>query len=197
MKRWWIWALTAAGVVAMIVLGASVLSQRHADSPERSLEALASATAARDWHAVETYIDVRAVATAVATANINAAMGIATDGDAAGTSASPHDDPRGSTASGEEALGGMGETYVENYYRAIQRSVEAGVPDDATGVEGVLVAGAASRIEYTTDDEARVTIDVPDEDGGTLEIFATMVRVDDHWQIIALETAEDATLPAE
>lgn len=196
MKRWWIWVLVGAVAVVTGALGVMTANQRHADSPERSLEALASATAAKDWAAVETYIDVRAVATALAASKIEAATSAITDGSAA-TGASPHDDPRGDTASGEQALGSMGEAYVENYYADIQRSVLAGVPEGATGVQGVLVAGRATDIDSAGDDEARVTIEVPAEGGGTLAIIATMVRVDEHWRIIELETTEDATTQAE
>jgi len=122
----------------------------------------------------------------------------APDGDAeldSGTS--PHDDPRGAAETETQLMGRMTAVYIENYVQTIQRSVEAGIESGATGVEGVLLAGKASDVEYVSDAEARVTVDVPADEGGTLGIIATMVRVGDHWQIIALETVDEPVTPAE
>ncbi len=197
MKRWWFWALVVAGVI--VIAGAGLyLTGRHADSPVRSLEALAEATRAKDWAAVETYFDATAVATDLAESKIIAATTEPPGGEAeTESSTSPHEDTRGAAESEEQLMGRMAATYIENYRQTIQRSVEAGIESGATGVEGLLLAGEASDVEYVSDAEARVTVDVPADGGGTLEIIATMVQAGDHWQIIALETVDEPMTPAE
>ena len=197
MKRWWLWTLVVVGVI--VIAGAGFyLSGRHADSPVRSLEALAEATRAKDWAAVETYFDATTVATDLAESKITAATTEPPGGETeTEPSTSPHEDTRGAAESEAQLMGRMAATYIENYRQAIQRSVEAGIEPGATGVEGLLLAGEASDVEYVSDTEARVTVEVPADEGGTLEIVATMVRVGDHWQIIALETVDEPVTPAE
>lgn len=194
MKRSWIWALVVVAVIASGAVTATYLRGNYAESPVRSLEALAQATRDKDWAAVEVYFDAEAVATRLAESKIAAAP----DDDAqldSGTS--PHDDPRGAAETETQLMGRMTATYIENYVQTLQRSVEVGIESSATGVEGVLLAEEASDVEYVSDTEAHVTVEVPADEGGTLEIIATMVRVGDHWQIIALETVDEPVTPAE
>ncbi|MDO8847856.1 MAG: hypothetical protein Q7W51_05670 [Coriobacteriia bacterium] len=192
MKRGWILALVVVAIIASGAVAATYLRGNYAESPVRSLEALAQATRDKDWAAVEAYFDAEAVATRLAESKIAAAPEAELD---SGTST--HDDPRGGAETETQLMGRMTATYIENYRQTIQRSVEAGIESGATGVEGVLLAGKASDVEYVSDTEARVTIEVPADEGGALEIIATMVRVDDHWQIIALETVDAPVTPAE
>lgn len=185
---------TVAGVLIALVAAAVYFADRHADSPERSLEALAAAAQGGDWSEVQRYIDAEAVATTLAQSKVAAV----------GAEDSPVPDDGSSSSGGmgggesqSGMLARMASVYADNYVAAMQSSVEAGIEPGATGIAGVLVAGKAERVEYVSDSEARVTIRIATEGGGTADVFATMVRVEDLWQIIALESEAALTESAE
>lgn len=174
-----------AGALIALAAGAAFFADRHGDSPERSLEALAAASQDGDWTEAQRYIDAKAVATSLAQSKVAAV----------GAEDSPLPDDGSSSSGGmgggesqSGMLGRMATVYADNYVAAMRSSVEAGIEPGATGVAGVLVAGRAEKVEYVSDSEARVTIRIATEDGESADVFATMVRVDDHWQIIALES---------
>jgi hypothetical protein len=189
-----VWIGVALVTVAGVAVAGVALGGRYADSPERSLESLAAAVRAEDWDGVQTYFDAEAVGSAFAKAAIASAMSTAdgTEEDAS----SAHDDSRGSEATGEGATSRMEATFTDNFVEPLQSAVESGIPEGSGGLAGVLLAGSAKKVTYVNDSEAEVTVVVPADEDATEEVLLTMVRADDHWQIIELTQISDLTLPA-
>lgn len=193
MQRRWTIILVLAGAVIIAVSAVAYLMQQRADSPAGSLEALSEAARSGDWATVETYMDVDAVGTGIAESSIAEATG-----GAPATSAQPESaSGMGGGESQSGVMARMSSVYAANFRTLLQARVEEGIDEDATGVIGLLVVGKAEHVEYVSETEARVTVEVPMEDEGTAEIIATMVRAGDHWQIIALENLSDDQLPTE
>lgn len=193
MQRRWTWLLVLAGTVIIAVAAVAYFAERQAGSPTGSLAALSKAARHGDWDAVETYVDVDAVASQIARSR----FAVATGGDPGGEAPPEAGGAMGAGESPAAMEARMSTVYVDNFRTILQERVEAGIERGTAGVEGVLVAGRAKHVEHVSDTEVRATIEVPVDDDGTAEIIVTMVRVDDHWQIIALENLDDDALSTE
>ena len=183
--------LAAVTLVAVTAAAFALLPSQEADSPEYSLSQMTKAVRDGDWGGVQRYMDTDAVAASF----VDAALATALEDDSpdalTGNVGGMGGGGNAPGSSGSGLAGTMRNVFVEQFGSAVKRSVEARGKTSTGEPSVLLLLDDPTSVEFVSQTEVLATVRVPTDDGGMQDVVIRMLRVDDHWRIMALENFAD------
>lgn len=180
--------LIAAVLASAAVAGCSPSSDGHAtaeplEPPAQAARLLAEAAQDGDWAGVRTYMDVEEVGLTFARATLER---VRTDDETAAAEAAP-----GAHGGSEFPASAMEETFARRFVEAMKSGVESGsVVAEGTLFSAILEGGIGKTV-YEGDDEALVSVTIPEDEGEGSTVKLRMARVGERWMLIAIEGTTD------
>jgi len=178
-------ALLRLGLIGLALVVFSAMTGCQSDAgepgamPDDALVLLAEAAEAGDWTGVRTYMDANGVGLAFAADT----MARARDEDTSAGGSSMHGSDFPASA--------MEQTFAEQFVESLQAGVENGtVVADGT-LFGAILEDGPGEVEHVGDDEALVSVTVPDEEGADQALRLRMARSGQRWMLIAIEGTTD------
>ncbi|MCK8114949.1 hypothetical protein [Anaerosoma tenue] len=178
-------ALLRLALVGLAFVALSAVAGCQSDTgepgamPDDAVVLLAEAAEDGDWTGVRTYMDANGVGLAFAADT----MARARDEDASAGGSSMH--------GGDFPASAMEQTFADQFVESLQAGVENGtVVADGT-LFGAILEDSPGEVEYVGDDEALVSVTVPDEEGADQALRLRMARSGQRWMLIAIEGTTD------
>jgi len=182
--------LAAAALLAAVAIAFSLLPSRDADSPKFSLDRMTEAIRNGDWDGVQKYMDIDAVAASF----VDAALATALEGDSpdalTGNVGGMGGGGNAPGSSGSGLAGTMKGVFTEQFRESVKQSVEARGKTSTGEPSSLLLLEDPTNVELVSETEAVATVNVSTDDG-TQDVVIRMIRVGDHWRIMALENFAD------
>lgn len=183
-RVWWPWLVVAAVIIVAGVVAGLVLVRPSADDgPRNSLTLMAQAARSGDWSAVNTYIDVEAVAGHYADMAFAQASGT-------GTASVDATMPKSSAMGGSRPQTGpttMRKVFVVRTVQSLKTIVERGELDaNAGGLQSLMLIGKAESVD-ADESTAKVTVAIPGPGGKNETVTLTMKNMGERWRIVAVD----------